>query len=213
MLPFHNWPFRVQGLGDDVLGALRTSAYAVIGRAGPNQEFLTSCLWNRWLNQLKAIGDDMPNTSRAPMIAHWKAGELLARHPVITDEEVRCTPVFNEPEMHGTGWRGGVQVGERIIAISGQPQHHDQLIAALMHTAASPDLDPQLIDTRLEGSTRPVLEFRTPKPEEFLAFIAGVCGVGVKVFYNTPEIQNGLWVDREVDDQRGYPAIGVTAKS
>lgn len=170
-----DWSDHAWVLGDTILTALSVSAYCVLAdivQASRNRVSLPQA--SGWLNQRGAYEKDLTGTSRAPMVAFWKMGELLARNTGVGKDEVRCTPVLTASEDRGTGWLGGVQIGKRIISISGLSQRHDRFFAAAMHMATFGELEVEF--SRVVFSRgHPIVVLRSTDPEFVLDAVGTIC--------------------------------------
>lgn len=216
-----DWSDSAWALGDTILTALNISAYCVLAdvvQASRNRVALPQA--GVWLNQRGAYENNLVRTSRSPMIAFWKMGELLARSTSVGEHEVRCTPVFTASEDRGTGWRGGVQIGKHIIAISGLPQHHDQFIAAVMHMATFSEFDVGLSRVVWMAGI-PIVVLKSSEPETVFSTVAEICKGGIVrphwgkddggnvVFKDRQPV---LYIDAESSDGRRPARIGLVVE-
>lgn len=105
--------------GDLICSALRKPVYLFVEKIGVNNTSILSL--GDW------AGGKSNEPSRAPYVAHCKAGELLWCGQ---KEGVSTTPVFGLEISNG--WKGGVRFGSHIVAVSKLSQEHDELIAAVI---------------------------------------------------------------------------------
>jgi hypothetical protein len=208
-----NWAKEAFILGNEIMQELGLTAYAVLAQVQDGQKVVHGDYQAEWLNQMMANEKNLINNSRSPMVANWKFGELLVGHPLVDEDEVRCTPILTDPTMRGTGWLGGVQMGQRIIAVSALAQPHDQFLAVVMHTAGFINFTTEFTCVTMHGDT-PVVVLQSVEAKLVLEIVASICKVPVeslllehKEGLSTKQI---IFVKREEGEERQPDCIGLT---
>ena len=207
-----DWANKGLVIGDWVARVIGLPFYVVSAEVGAHQR-VSYPAGSWWLAEQLAIEQGLPLTSRAPMAAHWKVGEMLARHPEIADDEIRRTPILSpDPDTRGTGWFGGVQVGKRLIGASAQPQQYDRLMAGIMHTGGS-KYQPTEFAALLRYEDDPMVVLTAPDPMQVLAFLAHICEVDIELCDHTSlKTRAAIFVARDGGKHSLPKKIGVAVE-
>ena len=214
-----HWTFESMLFGQMLARELKIAFYAVAREIGQHQRVLSDEA--HWCNEALAIEQDLVSTSRSPAIAQFKAGELVARWT--SKSLITCTPVFTKEEG-GLGYAGGLRHNERVIAVSGRDQYHDQLLAALMMCGGSEGHKAEIkrvfefpYGSEQHGEVNAtVIEVASLMHDSLETYVAGICRAKIEVVTDKTDGQNvgkeitGVFIEKNKNDDRGPAVLGVS---
>ena len=162
--------------GAEIMKVLGSSAYAVVGQFCPFQVTMPHSMW---LNGNHAAEVGRFRTSMSPANAYRKFAELMLGRED-PNEEIEKTPrVFaSGSPFKSCDWMGGVRADKYIVAVSGQAEEHDRLIAAVMVFSRFRTVRclPELYKTERDARVFEIVVDNSHDRVKLLGFLSGVCG-------------------------------------